>query len=100
MLVTDYINNNIEEHNIHLTDNDLCYFDLEEGKTYYLSSGYLNSTFKVISKSESQYEGIPYYVAKYVKTSHDDGTLGDKVYDTERPLGNNMVFGKYQMVMN
>ncbi len=48
----------------------LDYFDLLEGETYYLLSGFNHPLFKVVSKSPSGFNNkMPYYEIKYVKTN-------------------------------
>lgn len=84
----------------------VSYFDFVEGEVYYQLSGFCHNTFKVVSKTESQYEGLPYYKVIIMKTHNcalnESGeslsSLPDVYEETEKELSNGMIYGRYQHI--
>lgn len=75
--------------------NSKSYFELEEGKIYYLLSGFNHFYFKIITKSRSQYNGIPYYTCKLRNnnTYNNDMIFKDEIKD----FSNGMIFVRYEL---
>lgn len=108
----DFVNKHLDESIKRCHDdmlrfpNSVSYFDLVEGEVYYQLSGFWHSIFKVVLKTESQYEGVPYYKVLLMEkhncplneSRESLSSIPDVYEETERGLSNGMIYGRYQHI--
>lgn len=96
------VDNNIKEcEDEYMKTPDLInYFDLIEGKCYYVYSGLSHISFRVVKKTESLYKGIPYYEVKYIKHSCFGGPINipDSECEIIRPFTVSMIFLNFKSI--
>ncbi len=101
-LVNKSLDNRIKDYNEELTwknmKDSVSFFDLVEGEIYYLLSGFNHYYFKVVEKSPSQYEGLPYYQVKIVKTLSVSNFDDNSYYEELRGMSNSMIFSRYKHI--